>query len=189
MPARRGGCEPSAVLIADFEDAGPLTVDVQAELVALFRAQGGRVAWPRVQVEEEEEERGAEEEERGAPPRVAVQFASPEAAARARSALHGTRLPGGGTLQVHAAHAVMGDPESPGASLALPQPGRVWLISPPGSPPAGWQPRPDPAPLVNYDLLCAIAQLGPGQPLSSSSSSLLISYRGRAIEGVSHRLA
>lgn len=36
------------------------------------------------------------------------------------------------------------------------------LISPPASPPVGWEPRPEGEPLVNHDLIAAIANLTPG---------------------------
>lgn len=46
--------------------------------------------------------------------------------------------------------------------LQLPALTKQHLISPPASPPVGWEPRPEGEPLVNHDLIAAIANLTPG---------------------------
>jgi Calcipressin len=48
-------------------------------------------------------------------------------------------------------------------NLQLPAPVKQFLISPPASPPAGWEPREENEPLVNHDLLAALASLTPGE--------------------------
>ncbi|KAL5965727.1 Calcipressin-2 [Taenia solium] len=47
--------------------------------------------------------------------------------------------------------------------LALPKPEHLFLLSPPASPPVGWEPKVEAEPLINYDLLHALAALEPGK--------------------------
>uniref|UniRef100_A0A0X3PGZ7 Calcipressin-2 n=1 Tax=Schistocephalus solidus TaxID=70667 RepID=A0A0X3PGZ7_SCHSO len=47
--------------------------------------------------------------------------------------------------------------------LAPPKPSRLFLLSPPASPPVGWEPRVEAEPCINYDLLSAIASMEPGK--------------------------
>lgn len=109
--------------------------------------------------------------------RMRVNYNCPAAAASARINLH--------RVQVGESHinCYFAQPVSPidgeDQHLHPPAPVRQFLISPPASPPVGWEPRDEGEPLVNYDLLAAIANLTPGEtrelhPQSSGQPGIVV---------------
>lgn len=91
--------------------------------------------------------------------RLRVNFDSPVAAATARIQLHQYQC---GKSNINCYFA---QPVTPVAHKYLqpPAPYKQFLISPPASPPVDWQPNPEGAPMVNQDLLAALANLMPGE--------------------------
>ncbi|XP_063073271.1 calcipressin-1-like isoform X2 [Engraulis encrasicolus] len=90
--------------------------------------------------------------------RVRINFTEALAAAEARDKLHKSDF-NGKEMRLYFAQSVhIGSP-----SLQPPKPEKQFLISPPASPPVGWQQTPDAQPLINYDLLSAVSKLGPGE--------------------------
>lgn len=91
--------------------------------------------------------------------RVRVNYDSPLAAANARVQLH--------QYQFYNApiNCYFAQPVTPVSikNLKPPAPVKQYLISPPASPPVGWEPREENEPLVNHDLLAALANLTPGE--------------------------
>ncbi|KAJ8410438.1 hypothetical protein AAFF_G00193420 [Aldrovandia affinis] len=90
--------------------------------------------------------------------RVRINFTNALTAAEARVRLHKSDF-NGKELRLHFAQSVhIGSPR-----LEPPKPDKQFLISPPASPPVGWEQAQDAMPVINYDLLCAISKLGPGE--------------------------
>lgn len=91
--------------------------------------------------------------------RLRVNFESSTAAANARLQLH--QYPFNESI----ISCYFAQPVTPVShtNLQLPAPVKQFLISPPASPPAGWEPREENEPLVNHDLLAALANLTPGE--------------------------
>lgn len=109
--------------------------------------------------------------------RMRVNYNCPAAAAKARIHMHQTQF--GETL----INCYFAQPVSPidfeDQHLQPPAPVKQFLISPPASPPVGWEPRDEGEPLVNYDLLAAIANLTPGEthelhPPSGSQPGIVV---------------
>ncbi|KAL1022154.1 hypothetical protein UPYG_G00022840 [Umbra pygmaea] len=90
--------------------------------------------------------------------RVRINFTDALAAAEARLRLHKSDFNGKEMRLYFAQSVLIGSPH-----LEPPKPDKQFLISPPASPPVGWQQAPDAIPVINYDLLCAISKLGPGE--------------------------
>lgn len=91
--------------------------------------------------------------------RMRVNFDDAVAAATARIQLHQYKI-GKSVINCYFAQ-----PVTPVANKYLrpPAPFKQYLISPPASPPTGWEPREEGEPLVNHDLLAALANLMPGE--------------------------
>ena len=59
-----------------------------------------------------------------------------------------------------------------GDYLLVPKTQRLFLLSPPASPPVGWTQKEEPIPVVNYDLLSAVASMQkPGMPVELISKT------------------
>ncbi|XP_067116938.1 calcipressin-1-like isoform X1 [Osmerus mordax] len=90
--------------------------------------------------------------------RVRINFSDALAAADARLRLHKSHFNGKEMRLYFAQSVLIGSPR-----LEPPKPDKQFLISPPASPPVGWRQAQDATPVINYDLLCAISKLGPGE--------------------------
>ncbi|KAM7362193.1 RRM_RCAN_like domain containing protein Sra [Cochliomyia hominivorax] len=92
--------------------------------------------------------------------RLRVNYDNAVAAANARIKLHQYEFNKKTVITCYFAQ-----PVTPVSNINLqpPAPVKQFLISPPASPPAGWEPREENEPLVNHDLLAALASLTPGE--------------------------
>lgn len=91
--------------------------------------------------------------------RLRVNYDTPLAAANARVQLHQYQF------YNSCINCYFAQPVTPVSlkNLRPPAPYKQFLISPPSSPPVGWEPREEGEPLVNHDLLAALASLSPGE--------------------------
>ncbi|XP_058810182.1 protein sarah [Phymastichus coffea] len=93
--------------------------------------------------------------------RMRVNYSSPSAAAQARIQLHQYHF---GDTDINCYFAQPVTPiDAEDRHLQLPAPHKQFLISPPASPPLGWEPSQENEPLVNHDLLAALSNLTPGE--------------------------
>lgn len=98
--------------------------------------------------------------------RARVNFESPDSAAQARIQCHQMKF-ADSVLNCYFAQASSPDGEErdlkDGSHLRPPTPQRQFLISPPASPPVGWEPAPEAEPCISYDIISALASLTPGE--------------------------
>lgn len=110
--------------------------------------------------------------------RARVVFGSTIAAAKARIKLHQQTVHGKAIKCYFAQPLSSGSaPSSP--HLQPPIPTKQFLISPPASPPVDWEPVHEGTPVINYDLLAAIANMAPGEahelhPPSESHPAIVV---------------
>ncbi|XP_022652612.1 calcipressin-1-like isoform X1 [Varroa destructor] len=95
--------------------------------------------------------------------RVRVNFTTPQRAAEARIRCHGLKF-GENRLACYFTQHVDGENnQNADPYLQPPLPYKQFLISPPASPPVGWEPVEESEPTINYDILSALANLAPGE--------------------------
>lgn len=93
--------------------------------------------------------------------RARVNFSTPEMAATARIHLHELELYGK-RVKCYFAQPKDEESENKDPHLHPPPLEKQFLISPPASPPVGWEQTHEAEPIINYDLISAVANLAPG---------------------------
>ncbi|CAF1260997.1 unnamed protein product [Rotaria magnacalcarata] len=103
--------------------------------------------------------------------RVRITFTSSHNALQARLHLH--EHPFHGTVfKTYFACPIVFRGANPGTHLRPPEPEKLFLISPPPSPPVGWEQKAEDPPVVDLHLIAVIAQLQPNKPHELLSSDL-----------------
>lgn len=107
--------------------------------------------------------------------RLRVNFQTPFAAASARIQLNQYKI-NESVISCYFAQPMV-PVKNP--NLQLPAPYKQFLISPPASPPLDWEPRPEGEPIINQELLAALATLAPGgshelHPSSPGQPSIVV---------------
>ncbi|XP_066952801.1 calcipressin-1 [Macrobrachium rosenbergii] len=95
--------------------------------------------------------------------RVRVNFTTAAQAAEARTKVHMMEYKGEIIKCYFTQPIVLGSKLEGGPHLQPPKRDKQFLISPPASPPVGWEPVEEAEPIVNYDLIAAVANLAPGE--------------------------
>ncbi|UJR09358.1 hypothetical protein I4U23_013602 [Adineta vaga] len=94
--------------------------------------------------------------------RVRITFTSSSNALQARLHVH-ERLFHGTTFKTYFACPIVFRGANPETHLRPPEPEKLFLISPPASPPVGWEQKLEDPPIVDLNLIAALAQLQPNQ--------------------------
>ncbi|EDO44719.1 predicted protein, partial [Nematostella vectensis] len=96
--------------------------------------------------------------------RVRVFFSGNETATEAKLVLHGAKYRGA-ELGLYYVQPVNAGPSTSATTQLQPPPlTKQFLISPPASPPVGWEQTHEASPIINYDLLSAVASLDTSKP-------------------------
>ncbi|XP_031559645.1 calcipressin-2-like [Actinia tenebrosa] len=95
--------------------------------------------------------------------RVRVTFSSSELASEAKLVLHGCKYRGT-ELGVYFVQSNPCSSSGESSQLKPPPLTKQFLISPPPSPPVGWEQTHEASPIINYDLLTAVAALDKSEP-------------------------
>ncbi|XP_071956208.1 calcipressin-2-like [Antedon mediterranea] len=92
--------------------------------------------------------------------RIRINYETPEQVVEAHLALHKKEINGKivKSYFIQPPRSVHVNP-----TLQPPKPTKQFLISPPASPPVGWEPITEAEPVVNYNILAAMANLAPGK--------------------------
>ncbi|KAI1286824.1 Calcipressin-2 [Halotydeus destructor] len=111
--------------------------------------------------------------------RARVDFKDPASATMARIHCHEMKL-GDNMMNCYFAQPITPpNPDSDCCHLKPPKPTKQFLISPPASPPVGWEPVHEGEPIINFELLAAISKLAPGEahelhPSSESQPGIVV---------------
>lgn len=136
---------PTSVIVTNVDPRVFIDDDVKAEIEGLFKAFGKEATFQYFKSFK----------------RMRVNFNTPSSAAHARIHLHQLHF---GDTDINCYFAQPVTPiDVEDRHLQPPALTKQFLISPPASPPVGWEPREEGEPLVNHDLLAAIANLSPGE--------------------------
>lgn len=102
--------------------------------------------------------------------RARVIYNSEEEACLAKGNLHGCSFQEN-RLGVYFTQVPRIPETSQSCTLQPPPPVKQFLISPPASPPVDWKPITEALPVINHDLLAAVAQLQPDEPYEAHPPS------------------